>query len=502
MKKLINKTLLITLLIIFSYIFICSLFLQSNVLYKQNQFISLLFAIPVICIFYKLLQLNKFEKLKNLSFKRIVIYLSIYFIIVSLIQFVVLKYLSVNPGWDFGVLFNNASDYANTGTIQNSVYPGYFQYFPNNIMLFQIMVLFIKLGNILGINALFSCYIMNILFIDLALLLLFLVLKKKFNTATGFAGLIITFFFLPLFLYTPIFYSDTMSLFIPLMILLLYLNVDETNVKKNYTIFALLGFLLFLGVQLKLSSIFILIAVMVDYIMNHKQIFINICLMLLTFVMFNILFNSTVVNNPKYSFKYNNYGSYPFTHWIMMGVEDIDHDNSFRNSYGGYSEEDYNLSRKFEMGKDAIKFNILEYLNRVNKMGLIGYGEFLTKKSVNIWTDGYYFADIKLDLNPRNTDNALRNIIYNNSITKNLLINFTQGVQYSFILIMLFGIFKRIKYKSEQFDYLLLTIIGLFIFFLFWEARSRYLFNYIPIFIIVIIQSLVGDRYEEDNVIV
>lgn len=495
MKKIINKTTLITTLIIFSYIFICSLFMQSNVSYNQNQFISLLFALPIIFIFYKITKINKY----NITLKKTILFLAIYFVIVSIIQIVVLKFLSVDPGWDFGVIFKDAVNYTNNGSRQGSVFMEYFQYYPNNIMLFKIMTLFIKIGNIFGIKALFSCYIMNIIFIDTALLLLFLVLKKKFNTSTGFSGLIISLFFLPLFLYTPIFYSDTMSLFIPLSIILLYLYVDKEKTKKNYLIFVLLGIMLFIGFQLKVSSIFILIAILVDYVMNHKKIIINIAIMILTFLLLNFIFKSLVVNNSRYEFKQNDYGKYPFTHWIMMGVEDIDKDNSGRNAYGGYSGTDFDLSRSYSTGKDAMKFNITEYFSRVNKMGLVKYGEFLTRKSVNVWADGYYYSDVKLSISPRHSDNEVRDFMYKNDKTKYLLINFTQGVQYSFILIMLFGIYKQLKNKTEKFDYLLLTLIDLFLFFLFWEARSRYIFNYVPIFIIIIIQALVGGKNEKDK---
>lgn len=496
MKKIINKTTLITALIIFSYIFICSLFMQSNVSYNQNQFISLLFALPIIFIFYKISKLNKY---KDISLKKTIIFLIIYFAIVSIIQIIVLRFLSVNPGWDFGVLFSDAVNYANTGSRKGSVFMEYFQYYPNNIMLFKIMTLFIKVGNLFGIKAIISCYIMNILFIDFALLLLFLVLKKKFGISTGFAGLIISLFFLPLFLYTPVFYSDTMSLFIPLLILLLYLYVDKEKTKRNYIIFLLLGIVLFFGFQLKISSIFILIAIIIDYIINHKKIIINLIIMTVTFLLLNFLFKTLIVNNPRYEFKQNDYGKYPFTHWIMMGVEDIDKDNSGRNSYGGYSGTDFDMSRSYKTGNDAMKFNISEYFNRVNKMGMLKYGEFLTRKGVNIWTDGYYYSDVKLSISPKDSDNKIRDIMYNNKTTKYLLINFTQGVQYAFILIMIFGIIKQIKNKSEYFDYLLLTLIGLFVFFLFWGARSRYIFNYVPIFIVIIIKSLVGGQNEKNN---
>ncbi len=490
MNKIANKATLILTTIIFSIIFIFSLFMQSNVAYNQNHLMSLLLTVPIFIIFYNLIRLRNAEKFKNLSIKKTIIFLIIYFLVISVIQFIVFKYLSVEPGWDFGVIYDNAVKYINEGTIKNSVYPEYFQYYPNNIMLFVIEIIFIKVGNLFGIKSLFSCYIMNIIFIDFAMLLLFLVLRKKYDNITGIIGLLISLFFIPLFLYVPIFYSDTMSLFIPLLIMLLYLYVDDNKSKANYIIFVCLGFVLFLGWQIKISSIFILIAILVDYILNHKKIFINLLLMIIVFGISTILFKLLIVNNDRFEFQQNEYGSYPFTHWIMMGVEVIEDGKSDRNAYGGYSGEDYDLSRSFPTGKDAIKFNLKEYTRRVKKLGIIGYNEFLLRKSVNIWTDGYYFSDTKINIKPKNSDNLIRNFMFNNENSKFLMINFTQAVQYVFILALIIGSIIKISWKDNKFDYLRLTIIGLFVFFQFWEARSRYIFNYIPIFILIIIEGM------------
>ena len=76
-------------------------------------------------------------------------------------------------------------------------------------------------------------------------------------------GLILSFSFLPLFLYTPIIYSDTLSLFIPILFVYLYLNIDKEKVltKKNIILFALVGILLFFGKEIKITSLIIFIAI-------------------------------------------------------------------------------------------------------------------------------------------------------------------------------------------------------------------------------------------------
>ena len=54
------------------------------------------------------------------------------------------------------------------------------------------------------------------------------------------------------------------------------------------------------------------------------------------------------------------------------------------------------------------------------------------------------------------------------------------------LVIIIIGSILKLSKKSEI-DYLRLSLIGLFIFFLLWENRSRYIFNYIPIFILIIV---------------
>lgn len=102
----------------------------------------------------------------------------------------------------------------------------------------MLYVIFIKFGFIFNIKPLFSVYILNVLFIDLSLLILYLTIKKMKDRKSAVFGLILSFSFLPLFLYTPIIYSDTLSLFIPILFVYLYLNIDKEKVltKKKYNI--------------------------------------------------------------------------------------------------------------------------------------------------------------------------------------------------------------------------------------------------------------------------
>ena len=487
MNNFISKSTYIFSIIIFTIIFISSFIFDSNVYYSQNKFISLLVCVILMFIWLLILTIiNKFVK-EKVSVKVHSAIILTYLIIVTVIQLFVLKNLMVDPGWDYNVVFENAKYYLLNGQRWGAVYPEYFELFPNNILIFYIFTKMITLGNIIGISAFDSLLILNIVLIDLALIMLYLTLNKKFNTKYAVFGLVISLFFLPLFLYTPVFYSDTFSLFVGITLIYIYLNINKnkTIFRKNIILFSIMGLLLFYGKEIKITSIFVLIAIFIDYIINNKGFkkYLNIWMTICVFIICSLLFKGLVVNNEKYNFNMIGYGSYPYTHWIMMGVEDIDKDNSGRNSFGGYNEEDYKLTREYETGKEASKFNIEEYKRRVAKMGASGYATYLLQKGVNAWSDGLYFSDVALSINSRHQGDNVHAYLFENEETKYNIVYFSQGVQFAFILSLI--ALAIINFKDKKINYILMSIIALFLFLLLWENRSRYLFNYIPLFIMI-----------------
>lgn len=447
----------------------------------------------IILIIWYLLFKGIVKSKRELSKKQEIIYLVIYFSVLLILQICVLKYLSVYPEWDFGVVFGNAESYVLNGERNKLIYPGYFQYFPNNILLFQLIVFFIKAGMIFGVSALHSAWLMNLIFINLSYLFLYLTLRKKFGVKPAIFGSIIALFFISVLLYSSIFYSDTLSLFVGILFIYLYLLLDSKykNKRIEILIFCLFGFLLFYAKEIKITSAIPLIAILFDYVMKNykeKTAYSNILIMLFVFLILGTCFKALVVNNNGYGFNEGDYRKYPYTHWIMMGIEDIEKDNSKRMSYGGYNYDDYILTENCGSTKKAIVFNLKEYVRRVNKMGALGYIDYLTKKGVNEWADGMYYVDVKLHNKPIHPENSLYRFMIQDD-SKMILIYFTQGVQFAFLILLIGGAIIKLLNKSDKLDYIRLSILGVFIFLLFWEGRSRYLLNFIPLFILIIVES-------------
>src|SRR5574344_547546 len=269
MKKYLNKSLYVIITITFLWLFCISFVFSSNVYYSQNSFISLLFAFIILLLLFLIYKFIN-DKFKNITYKREILFIIIFFIIVTIIQFVVIKELNVDPGWDYGVVFNNAYNYVLTGSRSRAVYIEYFQYFPNNIFLFVMLLVFIKLVLLIGLTDTQAAIIMNIIFIDAALLILCLVCRKKFNKKNAIFTMLITLFFLPIFLYTPIFYSYTLSMFIGILFVYLFTFINKDKISlKNILLFIIIGVLAFIGKSLKITSLIVFIALFFDLFLNN-----------------------------------------------------------------------------------------------------------------------------------------------------------------------------------------------------------------------------------------
>ena len=120
-------------------------------------------------------------------------------------------------------------------------------------------------------------------------------------------------------------------------------------------------------------------------------------------------------------------------------------------------------------------------------MGFIGYSNYLAHKVVNTWTDGYYFGNVAISINPKHKNSKWYRLLLENESTTKIFRALTQGVQYALIIIIISSCIFNIKKKDNEQYYIQLAIVGLVIFFLLWENRSRYIFNYIPIFILIIV---------------
>ena len=169
------------------------------------------------------------------------------------------------------------------------------------------------------------------------------------------------------------------------------------------------------------------------------------------------------------------------THYAMLGWNP--------ESKGVFTIKDENFSGKYEKLKDREKANIEELKRRITEMGLGGVINQIARKILTNYNDGTFsgvatFVYIRKEYNiegiNKELSKFLKNIYYENG-EYNMI--YTQIMQCLWIGILIFNMFSYNDGKSTKISIVILGIIGLFIFEILFEARSRYIFIYVPLYI-------------------
>lgn len=475
---------------IFHYLFIITfmlilLIVFSNINGVNNKVIMILMTCLIITILFALyFIIQRYGKrIENMNIKYIFLLFAI-FIIIQLIIGITLK---VTPSWDFGFVYDEAVYLTENDTwiVSNQ---SYFQMYPNNqfylltlTVIFKIMRMFHFTNYVLG------GILINVIFVDISLIILFICMRKIWNNKIALFGLLISFLCTAYVLYLPIFYTDTFPLpFANCMLLLYIFIVKEKDKKKNVLYLFLLTFSTMIGFEYKATVIILLIAIILHmiFILKLKQAVLSAAAILLVFIGSTKIYKASIESLNIFDVTLNDRYNFPYTHWIMMGLK----------GSGGYSGDDYRYTKSFESKEEKTEANILTIKQRLNDMGFIGFAEHLYKKVNYTWEDGTYFSTKLLSRKP-DTNGIMRNIFSEEGKYVKKYKDFANGMHYAILILMILSAVHGLKIAKQknQMDFiscLRLSVYGLFLFLLIWESKSKYLVNYLPIFYLVAIDGM------------
>ena len=170
-------------------------------------------------------------------------------------------------------------------------------------------------------------------------------------------------------------------------------------------------------------------------------------------------------------------------HYAMLGWN--------TESKGVFTIKDENFSGKYEKLKDREKANIEELKKRITEMGIGGVINQIARKILTNYNDGTFsgvatFVYIRDEYNIQGLDNNLseflKNVYYERGKYNQI---YTQIMQCLWISILIFNMFSYNDSKSRKIAIIILALIGLFLFETIFEARSRYIFVYVPLYIFI-----------------
>ena len=400
-------------------------------------------------------------------------YIFILFVVMLICQTGLVYTLTTDVGWDCGMLINAAT--GNYSEMCND----YLSLYPNNLFLVFVFRIW---SNILHTNQEFFIYglnILNIFAVDISYLLLFMIIKICIEEKIG---KLIALYFVCIIGISPwivIPYSDLQMMPWGLLLFYLYLRLKEKNGKTTEFVFGslLVGFAFFCGIRIKPTIVVIYIAICMMCVgrKNLKALCIFLCGIFLVFVL-NHFWNSFVQKQDVFQIDENK--SVPVTHYIMMGLND---------NYGAYSEKDLEITNSGKNYQEKIKMNLEEIDKRIHNMNFFSHMKRLWKKLRFVYSEGNFFWGGEGGMNFINFNldkyKIVRNLFYINGANYDCYKYSMQGIWFSLLLFTSLNVLKIKSYTCDsEMGILFLVILGITMFVLLFEARSRYLISFLPFF--------------------
>ncbi len=421
----------------------------------------------------------------NIKLKTEIIILFLLFAVYFIIQLVAGEMLLVKPGqaWDFGVVYSFAEQNVLNGTLPTE----YFIHFSNNSALYLVFCTWFSLLHAFGVqDFLLPSLILNIMLIDVAVLLLYLTARRSLGKALAFLALAISFITLPFITYTPIMYSDTMSLPFAIGCVLLWLICKkayaEEKTSKALILASTIAIVAVLGSLIKPTVLIVLFAIGIDALFTLSktkgmQKYLLLAVLVVVALIARFGMNWLVVNDNRLP-EFDKSQSIPMIHWAMMGLE----------GKGGYYDPDVQFTLNAGDYDERVQANLDEISRRIGDMGFTGLMEHLAEKLSFTFSDGMYTSSDKLNRSVIEI-NFLHNYVIYTSPGYSLVSYFTFAIMAGMFLFIVIGCFIAIKSKSNELTFCRVAIFGLTLFLMMFETRSRYLVNFLPLFILIEIEA-------------
>ncbi len=411
-----------------------------------------------------------------------------FFLFMGIIQIIMIFPLRYTPKWDVDALFSGASEWGMTGDFAS--YHEYFSYFHNN---WGGLILFRAVFGIARLFGVKDYFIVASLFNSALSISTMYLTGCVCEKLIGIRGRLTAYFIfsisLPFYFIAPAFYTDALTMVFPILIFRLYLAArEQEKLIKRLLIFALMGLAAGVGYGIKATVVIMLIAVIVDAVLNQDlkrlvpMLPITAILMLAcSLAAQGIIFRHLDRREAKRL-------ETPILHWVMMG--------SVGN--GTYNRNEYAFTKSFEdpaERRNAVKGRLLE---RQKSYDIGDYAELFTRKLDIDFGDGTYGFSDCLGC-PHGDDNALQSFLVKDGEHHAVYKHTCTGVLIALYIPLIASCVLDVIGKHAPRDMFAprLALFGLMLFLLFWEARWRYFSNYMPMIIVLAIAGLesIFNRY-------
>ena len=432
------------------------------------------------------------KNLNQLSSDKVAKYYKWSLIILSLALLIVPFFFIVHVphskhDWDFFVI------YRDTNLLQGQTFDHlpmtenerlYFLRYPNN-QFFGIVYNFVFAALSKIMPKIIALTAVAAIFTSVSLIAGSLLVKKIADKKMGLLFNLVAFGFLPLYVYGAEFYTDTASLpFVIGGLLFIVYAIKAEKMSRQILWWTFASLVIFIGYYIKPTVAFSLIAAMLFLLLNRKwkKLMLAVPITLLLFVGVHEGVKTIIASDPAFTAKANDRYNLPLIHWVTMSFAPGNKSGGFDPNVLAYSEGFTSKAAKQTADLQLLEVNL-------KQQGVTGFLVQLGRKISYTWFNG----DLRDFFYTYRHANPLVSRYFDWVSTKNpednatgwFLLNGAQTLYWiALVFFMWYGIFLSLfkKWKSVWFI-LGLSMLALTGFLLVWEANSRYLYNFAPIFL-------------------
>lgn len=421
------------------------------------------------------------------SHKKCVILLWLIQFIFGLIQIWIFSRIYFHSDWDCGTMDHVSEVVAGgSGFLVGDFFIDYFSRFPNNMFLLGILSMIKSIGMKCGLMDVYMpTVIISIICMNVSAILGILSARKLLadRDITVLVYVLMQILvgwnaweFIP--------YTDVFSVLFASLVLYLYLT-REAATSSCYRWF-LIGLFAMLGYYMKPSSCIVFIAIliyeMIGFTRSKGKMAIRI---LITFVCAAILTGAIQMSIRQYiGIPTDSDKAFNMLYFVMLGLGE--------NATGAYDEAELQYAMSFDTPKerqDGIRSRIVDNLKQKGVKGLL---VFEVKKLLLNYDDGSFFWGREGDFFLENEDRTLQPDAVSCLLKKYYYMEnntwlpvIMQTVWVVVLCLTVIAAVLLLKQKPDEKWILCLSIIGITLFTLLFEGRSRYLLTYVPYYVIL-----------------
>lgn len=449
----------------------------------NNNLLLVLFGMVLFIVLYLFI-----HKIKLGGGKKCIVGLCILFFV---LQALLIEKYYFFTRWDVAHVFHSAEAVALSQPERLGQQILYFSLYPNNLFLVYLFACVIKIANLFGYNNYyFSLIVFQCLLSGIAGVLVYnIVIEISNNRHQALFAFVVYQLLTGLSPWISVPYSDSVGLFFPAFLLFMYIKVKKAELKeerlKALFLWVLISFFSVIAFQIKpqcciVGISFVIIEGLSFKFREIRRFFIwFLCVAIGAYITFSL--SSAVIGSL--GIKVDSERAIGITHFLMMGLNE-------RNN-GAFYSKDSVYSAKIHNKKERMHENLRVAVERVNSYKAYGLLKHFCKKTLTVFNDGTFcwggegeFYDKILPDNNNRLSIFLRNIYYNNKMQGKYYKAWSDFAQSVWITTLGLTVLMAFVKRNKVFMCISLSLFGLWLFELLFEARARYLFSYVPFFVI------------------